>query len=372
MRRTSNGRIFTKKRVTVILIVLAAFYVLLTISIDNEIEKNTYKTEIVQNPASSDSNYNESVTVFVLGDWGLNSPQRRAIADQMNAYALIENPEFIISTGDNMYPYGLLNMNQKNVLEGMLADYKIPKIFYTIPGNHDYRGDVDSMIKLSSVEMRTKVKWRMPEYHYKRYHEFRGTVLEFFFLDTNLLVCPTNTSIFYSPQYLLECEYFMPEVWTENSTWKKFGNYTNLTNEKKKELKWTESVLSTSNENSWKILIGHHPIKSNSVLRGNNPVLEAELNPIFVQKGIDMYISGHDHTLQHLREDDIDYFVVGTGSYGIGHAMLDDHRIGKFGSKENGFMILNFKGDQMSARFINMKGEEIYRTTKTRRRIDGK
>ena len=63
-------------------------------------------------------------------------------------------------------------------------------------------------------------------------------------------------------------------------------------------LDWIDAALAPAAK--WKIVMAHWPIYS---FMGNGPsaVLERELVPRMVQAGVQVYFSGHDHSLQHVR-----------------------------------------------------------------------
>ena len=79
---------------------------------------------------------------------------------------------------------------------------------------------------------------------------------------------------------------------------------------------WLENELATS-QGYWKIVVGHRHIFSASWDDG--PISEpnySQLRPLLIQYGVDIYLCGHDHNLQHLsniENKDVDYFISGAG-----------------------------------------------------------
>ncbi|WP_369015077.1 metallophosphoesterase, partial [Klebsiella pneumoniae] len=61
-------------------------------------------------------------------------------------------------------------------------------------------------------------------------------------------------------------------------------------------LKDVDSALRESSA-KWKIVVGHHTIKS-AGQHGNTVELVAKLLPILQANDVDLYINGHDHCLQ--------------------------------------------------------------------------
>ena len=89
------------------------------------------------------------------------------------------------------------------------------------------------------------------------------------------------------------------------------------------QLIWLENVLSTSTA-YWKIIIGHFNVYS---VGQYGPVLTDMFDtfvPIFERYQIDVYVSGHEHNLQHLSpigDGGIDYIITGAG----GRALYGDN-----------------------------------------------
>jgi Calcineurin-like phosphoesterase len=81
-----------------------------------------------------------------------------------------------------------------------------------------------------------------------------------------------------------------------------------------KQLAWLADVLAHSKE-QWKLVFGHHPIFSAGTVHGNTPELIARIKPLLEKYHAQVYFSGHDHDLQHLKEKggDIDYILNGAG-----------------------------------------------------------
>lgn len=79
-------------------------------------------------------------------------------------------------------------------------------------------------------------------------------------------------------------------------------------------LKDVDLALQQSNA-KWKIVVGHHTIRSAGV-HGNTDELVKQLLPILEANNIDLYINGHDHCLQHISSFDsaIQFLTCGGGS----------------------------------------------------------
>lgn len=66
---------------------------------------------------------------------------------------------------------------------------------------------------------------------------------------------------------------------------------------------------------AWKIVVGHHAIRSVSE-HGDTEELVQKLLPILKANRVDLYINGHDHCLEHIssRDSSLQYLTSGGGS----------------------------------------------------------
>ena len=65
----------------------------------------------------------------------------------------------------------------------------------------------------------------------------------------------------------------------------------------------------------WRIVYGHHPIYTSGVHLNERriSVLRAQLLPVLKAAHVDAYICGHDHDLEHLRADGMEFLICGGG-----------------------------------------------------------
>lgn len=266
---------------------------------------------------------------FVVGDWGRNGKHfQKDVAHQMNETAKSISPDFILSTGDNFYPNGVKSTKDKQWLtsfENIYTGNHLQCKWYAVLGNHDYRGTPQAEIDYSIQSMR----WTMPNRYYTMTKKLNDTVAaRFIFLDTQPLV-------------------------THNK-----GYYSDLAQQNtEKQLHWLDSVLANAKE-QWKIVIAHHPIYSSNPRHGNSETLIALLKPTLEKYGVQLYLSGHDHDLQHQRpKGNVDYIVSGAGSQTRRTAI---HLDTKFTKDISGFAALSIRTDSLFLNFIDYKGNLIY------------
>jgi acid phosphatase len=81
----------------------------------------------------------------------------------------------------------------------------------------------------------------------------------------------------------------------------------------KKQVVWLDSVLTVSNAR-WTMVVGHHPIYSAASKHGDTKELIEQVLPILKNHHVPLYVCGHDHILQHLKHDQMDFIVCGGGA----------------------------------------------------------
>ncbi|MGZ5425915.1 MAG: metallophosphoesterase, partial [Thermoanaerobaculia bacterium] len=89
-----------------------------------------------------------------------------------------------------------------------------------------------------------------------------------------------------------------------------------------------------------------------------------DVKPLLDRYGVQIYLNGHDHDLQHLREGAVHYFTSGAGSKTneSGH----DSRTLFSRGKTPGFMAFSVTDDLMNVMFVDFNGKTLYTTIVTR------
>jgi tartrate-resistant acid phosphatase type 5 len=65
---------------------------------------------------------------------------------------------------------------------------------------------------------------------------------------------------------------------------------------------------------TWLIVAGHYTIYSLAD-HGDNPELISRLVPLFAKYGVHVYLHGHDHVLQHISWQGVEYITSGHATY---------------------------------------------------------
>jgi acid phosphatase len=118
------------------------------------------------------------------------------------------------------------------------------------------------------------------------------------------------------------------------------------------QLMWLDSALGAC-KSKWKFVAGHHPIYTTSK-EGETPELVARMLPILLKHHVNAYICGHNHNMQHLRQDGMDFFVSGTGSQARDAA--DSSKKALYSDQQAGILDLLVSPDKMTATFIDAWG----------------
>jgi hypothetical protein len=132
--------------------------------------------------------------------------------------------------------------------------------FWAIPGNHDWEGNMQAQLDYTFVSPR----WRMPAFSYQIPN--LPDWLNIYGLDTQKL---NPTMVEKAKDHLCSAQ-------------------------------------------GWKILAGHHPAFSNGN-HGGNLKLWNQIKSLFSNCGVDIYLAGHEHDVEHLQNKYGNFFILGTG-----------------------------------------------------------
>ena len=123
------------------------------------------------------------------------------------------------------------------------------------------------------------------------------------------------------------------------------------------QLRWLDGQLAASTA-PWKLVIGHHTIYSGGSGHGDTPETQALIEPLLRKHGVQAYINGHDHDLQHLRRGGVDYLCCGAGSEVRPVHAIDGTL---FCAARSGFAALRSEPDALTVEFRDFTGASLYR-----------
>jgi tartrate-resistant acid phosphatase type 5 len=271
-----------------------------------------------------------AVNFLALGDWGRNGEcLQLETAKQMGDWAKVNPIDFILSVGDNFYPKGVVSEHDPlwhYSFENIYTAHSLQADWFSILGNHDYYSDPEAQVRYSKISRR----WHMPARYYTKEVSLgsdKGKVL-FVMIDSQAIV----------------------------------QNYEDQHPEK--QLEWIEQTLKQASADvKWKIVVGHHPSYTTGPRVSNYDTLAIRkaLNPLLEKYKVDVYLSGHEHSLQHNKPQGFTHqFISGAGSE-LTHVTpgLDYSR---FQASENGFMYFSVNANQLNVKAVSVSGKVLYNT----------
>ncbi|MDJ0277181.1 metallophosphoesterase [Sphingomonas sp. 2R-10] len=283
-------------------------------------------------PAAARARDAKGCSFAVLGDWGRDTPEQHHVAAAMGRAAAEAGSDFVLAIGDNFYSDGVASVDDplwQSVFEGVYTHPALQVPWYALLGNHDYRGNPQAQIDYAARSKR----WRMPA----RYYRVADPALaradtELFAIDTSPLV----------------------ERYRADAT-KAIGRNT-LSQDTAQQLAWLDEALAQSRAR-WKLVTGHHPIRSGGSGHGDQPEIVARVLPILNRHGVQAYIAGHDHDLQHIRRDGIDMIQCGGGMEARPVVPVEGTR---FCRAAAGFGMVRIAGDLLSFDLRDERGASLY------------
>ena len=122
---------------------------------------------------------------------------------------------------------------------------------------------------------------------------------------------------------------------------------------------WLSRQLAESGS-AWKICFFHHPLYTSGRYRSAARLLRFVLEPVLIQGGVDMVLSGHEHFYERLHpQRGIAYFISGgAGSLRRGDIRPSDLDARGFDSDYH-FVMMEISGDELYFQAISRTGETV-------------
>ena len=271
---------------------------------------------------------------YLANDLGRNGYyDQKPIAELMGNMAETVDIECVIAAGDIHHFEGVRSVNDPLWMTNYELIYSHPELmipWYSILGNHEYRGSTQAVMDYSTISAR----WNMPDRYYTFAMENDGVTVRFVMVDTAPLL----------DKYREDTEKY-PDACKQDMD---------------KQLEWIDSVLTAAKED-WVLVVGHHPIYAETGKDESERLdLQKRLDSILRKhKNVDMYLCGHIHNFQHIRKDDskIDYVVNTSGSLSRKVKPIDGT---KFCSSDTGFSLICADKKEINLHMINKEGKVIY------------
>ncbi|XP_020600776.1 tartrate-resistant acid phosphatase type 5-like isoform X1 [Orbicella faveolata] len=206
-----------------------------------------------------------------------------------------------------------------------------------IAGNHDHGSNVSAQIAYTKISPR----WHFPNFFYTKVLKLPGTskTVQLVMLDTTMLCCRNQL--------------------------KKLRKFSS----QRQQLTWIKDTLRSSTAD-FLIVAGHHPVFS-AGSHGNTRYLETKLKPLLEENNVTVYLSGHDHSLQHFKENNsiVNYFVSGAGGgnfhrrshWNKEHHKIVSTKIKFFNGYYGAFTLFEATPEFLKITQINENGKELYK-----------
>mmetsp|Transcript_11251 Transcript_11251/g.12896 ORF Transcript_11251/g.12896 Transcript_11251/m.12896 type:complete len:411 (+) Transcript_11251:79-1311(+) len=317
-------------------------------NMDGVFELNTCFSHSEESPTLAAEVQNATLNFLVVGDWGRNGHCcQRDVAYEMGKVSKELETDFTISTGDNFYSSGIWSKDDPQVDASWAKVYNyfdlLDKPWYNIVGNHDYKGDPNVQLDIGQVYK----SWTMDNFSYTKSFEHENRVLlDIVFIDT-------------SP--LIESYYNMSEMNMQDNK---------LEDARTAVKSFLTEALSQSTA-TWKVVVGHHPVFTVGEHYGEDDFLEDQVASILESNNVAAYFCGHDHNLQHLSRNGVEYFVSGAGSkirLRAENRYVEDEEdshapFPHFHSGKQGFASVSLSEEEMLIQFIDLRGVWLYSKT---------
>ena len=285
---------------------------------------------------------------LMVGDWGTAGArdEQTDVANAMQAY--INRWKFsanlLFMLGDNFYgdmPGAVNSPRWQSQFEAAYPKSVFDCPAYAVLGNHDYQRAPTSKvdIELAYAAAGTS-RWTMPGRYSRLVYPLVDPVVTIIRLDSNM---PNEAAQPLPPDG---------------------SYYTPTDDDRLVQLQWLTEALAKPLTTPFLLVLGHHPLFSNGP-HGDNQTLIRDWDPLFRQAGVHMYLSGHDHDLQHLEFAGHPTSFVVSGGGGAELNTLKDTTRGPFAREIHGFTHLQVTPDLMTLRHLDTSGNLLHKFTKT-------
>lgn len=224
-----------------------------------------------------------TVRFIAIGDTGKGNDRQREVAEAMASVCASRGCDFVVFLGDNLYPDGMVTDDDPRMDEVMTDIYTHLDVPHVLTlGNHDwgrqhYVANADRQVAWAQRHE----KFVLPQ----KYFRFQAGDTELWSIDSDAV--------------------FWEGVEPQGS--------------------WLDSTMERS-EARWKVVFGHHTYRSDGP-HGNAGLYDGwsfvpyvsgnSLLTFFedhVVPGADVYLAGHDHSLQAFAHDGLELVVSGAGA----------------------------------------------------------
>jgi len=288
------------------------------------------------------------IDILVLGDWGWSgNHSQSAVAMAMQSYVAQQKLTIgaLLFLGDNLYdelPGGMHSTMWHTKFEQMYPQSVFDCPAYAVLGNHDYQNAPESKVAAElAYAARGTSRWTMPSPYYTFTLPAENPLITFLALDSNMPDEPANplpsNSSFFTPTHA----------------------------EVAAELEWLAGQLKQPVTTPFFAVMAHHPLYSDGTF-GDNASLVKCWDAHLRQHNIHLYLSGHNHDLEHLEfaGHPTSFVCSGGGGAWLTSPNSAPSR-GPYFNESHGFTHLRVEPSLMTIRHIDETGALVHAFTKT-------
>ncbi|HYN07666.1 MAG TPA: metallophosphoesterase [Vicinamibacterales bacterium] len=250
-----------------------------------------------------------SLRFAVMGDTGRGDRAQYDTANEMARWREQFDFSFVLMLGDNIYAAGTPENYAARFERPYKALIDAGVTFYAALGNHD-----------------PPDQWNYPLFHMdgNRYYSFTKK-------DGALPIATDQVQFFALDTVTLDSE----------------------------QLVWLQRELGRSKAD-WKICFYHHPLYTSGRYRTSAFRLRTRLEPIFLQYGVDVGLSGHEHFYERIvMRGGVQYFTSGAGGALRRNDMSPSPWTAAGFDADTHFMLMEISGDILYFQAISRTGQTI-------------
>ncbi|CAI5507256.1 unnamed protein product [Closterium sp. Naga37s-1] len=299
----------------------------------------TRADDAAESSSSSSSSSSTAARFFAFGDWGRNGTFNQSlIAHQVRRTRCLIVP-LAVTTHAIHTP---LPCNAKFLVrlcgaDGCSGAANGSAVRGVVLGNHDYYGN--ALAQLHPALANRDPRWVC----------HRSMAL-------SLPLCP-SASVDLVDLFLYDTTPLVPAYRHKQGRrvdWRGL-NTANWTLQEAAQLQELEGWLGNSRAR-WKVVVGHHPVFSYGH-HGDQQEMIDRVKPLLERYGVDAYLNGHDHNMQHVKKDDspVHYFTVGGGSKAWRSDAPSEAPGLRFYFPGQGFSALQVDRDRLTVAFYGLR-----------------
>ena len=280
--------------------------------------------------------------ILMLGDWGtVTEPgQQIAVANAMKRWVSQNSirPDALLMLGDNFYgemPDGVNSRRWITQFEQMYPPTLFPGPAYAVLGNHDYETFRGNKVAAELAYTKQSTRWTMPRRWYSVTLPKENPLLTLICLDSNI---PGSKGY---------------DLWP----W----SFVLTRQQHDEQQRWLEAELGKPRTTPFLAVTAHHPLYSNGKHR-DNPKLIAQWDSLLRRHNVDLYLSGHDHDLQHLefKGHPTSFVISGGGGAELVDWTTPPQKRGPWGLRALGFTDLQISKEEVVVRHIGKDATVLY------------